>query len=201
MLPRLISRRQVSYRAYSFSSSKPGGGRSFNSTTKSIPRPGSNANTGNVETPSTASEASEPVTSHPKVSAQDYKLHQFFSLYRPLLLLSQSTLNLFESPPHDPFALPKPGEVVAPPRPAHLGTLDDPPEATPEADAEAARQLARALVINRVGATMAWEETLRRLGLNIEEDVTGFLEVVSKKSEVSLDSTKRKRRKKMKKHK
>jgi hypothetical protein len=89
-----------------------------------------------------------------------------------------------------------------PPRPAILGTLDDPTEATPEADAEAARQLARALVINRVGAAITWEETLRKLGMDVDGDLTGPRDSISKElEEVLLDSTRRKRRKKMKKHK
>jgi len=90
--------------------------------------------------------------------------------------------------------------------------LDDPPEATPEADADAARLLNRALVVNKLGGTVSWEETLARLGV-IEERMSladmgmGAGDVVHVNLSVMdgfnayMDSTRRKRRKKMKKHK
>jgi hypothetical protein len=153
------------------------------------------------------------ISSHPTVSAHDYKLHQFFSLHRPLLLLSYPTSTIFETshlPTSELFALSgtKAGSASALdpplPSPAHLGTLDDPPEASPEADADAARQFARALVMNRVGGTIAWEDTLRRLGIDVDKD-EGRIKLKERLDrelqEVRLDSTKRKRRKKMKKHK
>jgi hypothetical protein len=43
--------------------------------------------------------------------------------------------------------------------------LEDPPEATPEADADAARLLNRALVVNRLGGIVSWGETLAKLGV------------------------------------
>lgn len=89
--------------------------------------------------------------------------------------------------------------------------MEDPPEATPEEDADTARLLNRALVVNRLGGTVSWEETLAKLGV-VEESMglaemgMGAHDVVD--VEVSMDgfdaymdSTKRKRRKKMKKHK
>ena len=57
------------------------------------------------------------------------------------------------------------------------------------------------MVVNRVGASLAWEETLRRLGL---DDAAGRAEEVSlaeAEFDAYMDSTKRKKRKKMKKHK
>ena len=81
------------------------------------------------------------------------------------------------------------------------GVIDELPEASPESDADAARLLARALVSNRVGAALAWENTLKGLGL--DESTVRVAEVNQAKAEfdVYMDSTKRKRRKKMKKHK
>lgn len=142
---------------------------------------------------------------HPAMSPEDYKLHQFFSLHRPLLLHAQPTSVIFESPPRplQLFSLP-PSEGEMPRRPTHLGTLDDPPEASPEADADAARQLARALVINRVGSTISWEDTLARLGLreNTEEGRAERAKEWAREWEtIYADSVKRKRKKKMKKHK
>ena len=90
--------------------------------------------------------------------------------------------------------------------------LEDPPEATPEADADAARLLNRALVVNRLGGTVSWEETLAKLGVTEERmslaemgmgahDVVGMDASMVSGFNAYMDSTKRKRRKKMKKHK
>ena len=90
--------------------------------------------------------------------------------------------------------------------------LEDPPEATPEADADAARLLNRALVVNRLGGTVSWEETLAKLGV-VEErtslaemgmearDVVNMDVSMMNAFDAYMDSTQRKRRKKMKKHK
>jgi hypothetical protein len=136
---------------------------------------------------------------HPSIESKDFKLHQFFSLHRPLLLLSQPTSVLFEPRTDGVSVLTRHESETstlwnAPPPPAHLGTLDDPPEASPEADADAARQLGRALVMSRVGGMISWESTLRRLGIEMK----GVNEEVK---EVTMESTKRKRKSKMKKHK
>lgn len=84
---------------------------------------------------------------------------------------------------------------------AEMGTIDNPPEASAESDADAARQLARALVVNKVGADLAWEETLRKLGLDVSEGRVEEVKLAEQEYQVYLDSTKRKRRKKMKTHK
>jgi len=57
----------------------------------------------------------------------------------------------------------------------------------PEADVNAARLLARSLVMQRVGATLEWSEVMAKLGAKDE--------II-----VEMDSVKRKRRKKMNKH-
>ena len=84
---------------------------------------------------------------------------------------------------------------------SHLGTIDDPPEASPESDADAARQLARALVANRVGAALTWEATLKRLGLDVAAEHEEEVCQAQAEFDMYMDSTKRKRRRKMKKHK
>lgn len=161
-------------------------------------------------TPSTASMPSEAKSSilsslginfapspiHPQVNSHDLKLHQFLSLHRPLLTISQPTSSIFESSP-SPFSFPPTVNADT----AKYGTIDDPPEASPESDADAARLLARALVTSKVSAALAWEDTLRRLGL--DETKGRAEEVVQAQAELDMymDSTKRKRRKKMKKHK
>ncbi|KLO18847.1 hypothetical protein SCHPADRAFT_899409 [Schizopora paradoxa] len=131
-----------------------------------------------------------PFTGHPTVKPHELKLHHFFSLHRPYLLLDQSVSKLFESHPAEKAS------SIDNSKNALLGTIDDPPEASPEADADAARQLSRALVVNRVGNTVNWDQTLARLGLQVEMEAPEVENV-----QIDLDSTKRKRRRKMKKHK
>lgn len=80
-------------------------------------------------------------------------------------------------------------------------TFDDPPEASPESDADAARQLARAMVVHKVGAALLWEQTLQRLGLDDAKNRLEEVNLAQAEFDAAMDSTKRKRRKKMKKHK
>lgn len=152
--------------------------------------------------------------SHPVVSAKDFKLHQFFSLHRPLLLLSDPPA-IFQSAPstgplftrntpgpiaasdalNDPHSLLFTGQATSP---------DDTVDASIDADAEAARQLTRALTMSRAGSTIDWENTLKTLGLDVsmEKDRVDLKEQMDREWEdVLMDSTQRKRRKKMKKHK
>ena len=135
------------------------------------------------------------------ITPKDFKTHQFFSLHRPLLLISQPTSIFRPVPPnHSMFdALQSP--TAAPQNP--LG-LDPASEPSVDADAEAARQLTRALTMNKAGATISWEDTLKYLGLDVaqEADRVNLQQQFDKEwREVMMDSTKRKRRKKMKKHK
>jgi queuine/archaeosine tRNA-ribosyltransferase len=58
--------------------------------------------------------------------------------------------------------------------------------------------------MNRVSGTIEWEATLRRLGIdvNLEEDRAVSMEQCEKEWEdIMMESTRRKRRSKMKKHK
>lgn len=78
------------------------------------------------------------------------------------------------------------------------------PVAGVDGDTEAARQLHHTMTMNRVGAVVSWEETLRTLGLDVSKDAerVQLQEQWDREwEEVMLDSVKRKRRKKMKKHK
>lgn len=73
-----------------------------------------------------------------------------------------------------------------------------------DADAETARLLSRALTMTKAGATVSWEETLKTLGLDVAKEAErADLQQQFEKDweDVRMDSTKRKRRKKMKKHK
>ena len=134
------------------------------------------------------------------ITAKDFKTHQFFSLYRPLLLISNPTSIFRPVPPnHSIF------DALQPPT-ATQNTLGFDPASEPsiDADAEAARQLTRALTMNKAGATVSWEDTLKYLGLDVaqEADRVNLQQQFDKEwREVMMDSTKRKRRKKMKKHK
>lgn len=151
-----------------------------------------------IPSPFTYATTSPLAPVHPRISSQDLKLHQFFSLHRPLLTISQPPTSLFES-------YPSPFPIISdnpPPQTANFGSMEgESLEASPEADADAARQLARAIVVNRVGASIAWEETLKRLGLDVTSGRAEEVSLAEAEFEMYMDSTKRKRRKKMKKHK
>ena len=141
------------------------------------------------------------------VSSKDYKTHQFFSLHRPLLLISQPTSIFRPIPPnHSIFDALQQQQQQQPEQPVVQNPLGFDPASEPsiDADAEAARQLTRALTMNKAGATVIWENTLKHLGLDIAQDVdrVNLQQQFDKDwQEVMMDSTKRKRRKKMKKHK
>ncbi|KAF9648981.1 hypothetical protein BDM02DRAFT_3269017 [Thelephora ganbajun] len=155
----------------------------------------------------------QPQPVHAPLTPKDLNLHSFFSGHRPLLLLSQPSSSIFES--WQDLQLSNNPNPAAPQYQSLLNQLggvdlEDPPEATPEADADAARLLNRALVVNRVGGAVSWEETLTKLGI-VEERMSlaeigmgahGIVDVsVMNGFDAYMDSTKRKRRKKMKKHK
>ncbi|KAJ6630592.1 hypothetical protein B0H10DRAFT_836153 [Mycena sp. CBHHK59/15] len=155
--------------------------------------------------PLAASAHPQGLPSHPVITPKDFQLHQFFSIHRPLLLLPNPT-SIFHSPhPSVPLFYSQrkeyewhsllPDEVV--------GNLDDSPELPVDADADAARQLTRALTMTRAGATVAWESTLRRLGVDVDLAANDLRakEWNQEWEDILMDSVKRKRRKKMKKHK
>ncbi|KAK7020430.1 DUF1713 domain-containing protein [Favolaschia claudopus] len=138
-------------------------------------------------------------SSHPIIEPEEFKLHQFFSIHRPLLLLSDPSSILNSPPPHAPLFPQQPyhwtDKFMAPPAEATKLSIDP--------DAEAARQLTRALTMTRAGATVSWEDTLRRLGFDVElaaEELRAE-EWNQEWEDILADSVKRKRRKKMKKHK
>ncbi|KAJ7724488.1 hypothetical protein DFH07DRAFT_971247 [Mycena maculata] len=142
--------------------------------------------------------------SHPVISPKDFQLHQFFSIHRPLLLLSNPPSIFSTPPPSAPlFYTPPqnyewhsllPDEVV--------GHSDDSAD-SPVDDADTARQLTRGLTMARVEATVSWESTLRRLGVDVESAANDLraTEWNQEWEDILADSVKRKRRKKMKKHK
>jgi len=145
----------------------------------------------------------EGTPSHPIIEPGEFKLHQFFSIHRPLLLLADPPSILNSPPPHVPLFPQQPykwdsllpDDLVGGPHDAMKHPVDP--------DAEAARQLTRALTMTRAGATVSWENTLQRLGLDVEtaaEDLRAE-EWNQEWEDILADSVKRKRRKKMKKHK
>ncbi|KAF8809059.1 hypothetical protein BYT27DRAFT_6532926 [Phlegmacium glaucopus] len=144
-------------------------------------------------------ELSNSLMPHLIITPKDFKTHQFFSLHRPLLLISQPTSIFRPIPPnHSIF------EPIQSPVPQNPFGFDPASEPSVDADAEAARQLTRALTMNKAGATISWENTLKHLGLDVaqEADRVNLQQQFDKEwQEVMMDSTKRKRRKKMKKHK
>ncbi|KAK0483861.1 hypothetical protein IW261DRAFT_1465461 [Armillaria novae-zelandiae] len=235
-LARFLQPLPAARRAYSsFFSSKPGGGRYFNSArpTKTVVAGGvakkSNRGTrGAVESGSSAGETAgeavqaaqgedvsgpreEPSRSfslyeashpHPLIESRDFKLHQFFSLHRPLLLLSDPASILQTAPRTGPLHQTEGATAMneAEARTPGAGSM----ETVTDADADAARQLTRALTLSQAGSAVAWENTLKRLGLdvNAQPDRIGSQREIRKVwRDIVMDSVKRKRRKKMKKHK
>lgn len=144
------------------------------------------------------------------MNPKDFKLHQFFSLHRPLLLISNPPSIFEPAPPSSStFGLPS-SEADSSPQANSLllngqaASPDDGLDITIDADAEAARQLTRALTMSRAGPAVSWEATLQRLGLDVglDADRVNLQEQMDREwDEVMMDSTKRKRKKKMKKHK
>jgi hypothetical protein len=101
------------------------------------------------------------------ITPKDFKIHQFFSLHRPLLLISQPTSIFRHVPPNHSIS-----DALQPP--AVLQTpsgFDLTLEPLINADGEAARQLTWALMMNKAGATVSWENTLKVLGLDIGQEV------------------------------
>ncbi|KAH6918296.1 hypothetical protein BKA70DRAFT_1381173 [Coprinopsis sp. MPI-PUGE-AT-0042] len=146
--------------------------------------------------------ASIQSSTHPVITPQELKLHQFFSLHRPLLLIHTPPA-LFDAPPVTTFATSQPEQ-----QPRQLMSIfDDPVDAKGiDPDVEAARQLARGLTINKAGPAVAWEQTLKRLGLDPAAEperveMQGQMDRDWEDVQILMDSTKRKRRSKMKKHK
>ncbi|KAF9440327.1 hypothetical protein P691DRAFT_688038 [Macrolepiota fuliginosa MF-IS2] len=151
---------------------------------------------------------------HPIVNSKDFKIHQFFSLHRPLLLISNPS-SIFTSPPTGAPLFRSPVVSSAadgstdrlPPSPFTNLNLDGTFAGAAvgvDGDAEAARQLHHAMTMSRVGSVVSWEDTLRTLGLDVSKDAerVQLQEQWDKEwEEVMMDSVKRKRRKKMKKHK
>jgi hypothetical protein len=197
----LARRLPATSRAYSFFSGKPGGGRFFNSVKppKLANPPNSNtkvpaqtvtkvpgvdvSNPISPEEPSAPSPSHKPSLTlesehperappytpeyHPKPALPILHLHNFFSLHRPLLLLPNPVANLF-----NPITV-SDNQVAD-------GFEDQ------DADADVARVLGRAIVLQRVRSNVEWSDVLERLGLE---------------TEINMDSVKRKRRKKITKHK
>lgn len=141
---------------------------------------------------------------HPTLSSKEYKLHQFFSLHRPFLLLNQPTSAIFETAdPSTPLFTSSEDQIDNDSQPP-FATIDNPPESSPDADADAARQLAHTLVMSRVAGAIAWQQVLSRLGLSAkysENDMTLAKKTAQEWVTIHADSTRRKKRKKMKKHK
>jgi hypothetical protein len=188
----------------------------INESTESSPVQNASSKAGSVgtTTPSGSSRAfSYPDTppSHiptQMISPKDLRMHQFFSLHRPLLLISQPP-SLFRSVPssHSPFSPPL-SEAEIHKYVTHY--LSEEPSGLPsepfviDADAEVARQLTRALTMSKASATVSWEDTLKSLGLDVSKEadrITLKQQFEQDWEDVLMDSTKRKRRKKMKKHK
>lgn len=156
-----------------------------------------------------------PFNPHPFVNTKDFKIHQFFSLHRPLLLISNPP-SMFTPPPAsapllrssslDSLTSKTIGGDVLSPSPSGVLNLDGTYgyNVNVDEDVETARQLHYVITKNRVGAVAEWETVLKKMGLDMSQDAerVQLREQMDKEwEEVLMDSVKRKRKKKMKKHK
>jgi hypothetical protein len=102
----------------------------------------------------------------------------------------------------EPQVLMATGELISPGIPAQLKREQEENQRQQaameesEREAEAARWLTRSLFVHRVGGAMAWAEQLKAWGDAQANEVVQAVEEMAR-----MDSTKRKRRKKMSKHK
>lgn len=164
---------------------------------------------------------------HPQPPLPSLHLHQFFSQHRPLLLLDQPMANLFSplqssssasvfpTSPNATAALSDAQAQIEDEATARaLAQLDFDTSApqslshsgrhvasSEDADADVARVLARALVVQRIESSQKWGSVMKQLGLKAEELKIPVALEGTEDAVVSLDSVKRKRRKKMNKHK
>ncbi|KAF8609892.1 hypothetical protein BDV93DRAFT_502808 [Ceratobasidium sp. AG-I] len=118
---------------------------------------------------------------HPAPVLATLHLHSFFSLDRPMLLLSQPTSRLFNAGPPPRAASEDAGET--------------------DADADAARQLSHTLVMTRVQGAAQWATAMQRLGITADAADVREEARVQEDLDVLMDSVQRKRRKKITKHK
>jgi hypothetical protein len=150
-------------------------------------------------------------------------LHSFFSLHRPMVLLpvhpapaslfsalsSSSPEPVEDDPPpllglnsKEPQVLMATGEFISSGIPAQIKREQEESQRQQaameesEREAEAARWLTRSLFVHRVGGAMVWAEQLKAWG-----DAQASETVQAVEHLVRMDSTKRKRKKKMTKHK
>jgi len=150
-------------------------------------------------------------------------LHSFFSLHRPMVLLpvhpapaslfsalSSSSPEPVEDDPapmlglnsKEPQVWMATGEPMSPRIPAQLKREQEESQRQQaameesEREAEAARWLTRSLFVHRVGGEMVWAEQLKAWG---DAQANGVVHAV--KRMVKMDSTKRKRKRKMSRHK
>jgi hypothetical protein len=194
------------------SSPKPGNKPEINEDMPASPRnpveahPESDALTGSFEKANVLSK--EPVLlQHPHPAAETLHLHKFFSLERPLLLLThpQPTNIIFSGSPSGAFErlgqTTRHANTNAENLAEHLKMangefgmgIED-----PDADADAARLLSRSLVMQNITSRMEWDTALSRLGFKSDTDMESLKAAMAS---IQMDSVKRKRRKKITKHK
>jgi len=137
--------------------------------------------------------ATPPPPSHPQLTARDLQTHQFFSLHRPLLTLSNPSI--FQTPSIFPFEPSTQTHAAAP--------WEEDTEDTDE-DGRAdgtALTLWHSLINSKLRSSMDFHSTLANLGSLESKDMQEAVENEVAKVRIQMDSTKRKRRKKMSKHK
>jgi hypothetical protein len=217
-----VIRTQLLKRSYSSFFSSKGGGRYFNANGKPV-NGGERvpANTGKAQAQQQQGEGQAPAVGEPTKSApeqqtkkvqaesviqqptttlppppphshlapRDLQLHQFFSLHRPLLSLSAPSI--FQPP--SVFTT-KPSSQAAP--------WEEDEESEDEGRSDgAALMLWHSLINSKLRSSMDFHSALANLGSLESKDMQRAVEKETNKVRISMDSTKRKRRKKMSKHK
>lgn len=132
-----------------------------------------------------------PLKPHPDLTLHDLRVHEFFSR-QGLLVHLHDPPSIWRQPTQQQQSLEQPSNEEPPSSLSH------------DSEADVARALTHALCMNRAGAAISWERTLKNLGLDMSQDserVASHLELANELNEIKLDSTRRKKRKKMKKHK
>jgi len=132
-----------------------------------------------------------PPPPHPILTARDLQIHQFFSLHRPLLTLYSPSPFLI---PSTVFSTKTSVQQAAP--------WEEDSDAEEDAQSDGtALALWHSLINSKLKSSIDFHSVLANLGSQESRDMKQAVENEVLKVRISMDSTQRKRRKKMSKHK
>jgi len=133
-----------------------------------------------------------PPMPHPTLTTRTLSLHNFFSLHRPLLLLSNPASSLFDQP-----------SLALTSRQQDDIAREEEREEREEVESEssAAVLLLHSQITSNLSPRLSFNDVLARLGSKEEIQMQRSIEEEIRKGAILLDSVKRKRKKKMSRHK